>query len=113
MCYQSDIANQFEFIQSNWVNNGNIGGHLVGQDGIIGQGENTFKKALPKKWGNNEPTNACNFSNPNSGFVKMKGGEYFFTPSISFLKSIASRQSFISKKRRTKVHQEGIFSVLG
>lgn len=89
MCYQASIANQFQFIQQKWVNEGEIGpGRFVGQDGIIGQGHDTFPKRLPQQWGQDMPDQACDFSNPNSGFVTMRGGEYFFTPSISFLVSL-------------------------
>ena len=84
MCYQSNIAKQFEFIQSTWVNQGNIGGRPVGQDGLIGQGPNATVKTLPVQWGNAAPANPCKFG----GHVTMKGGEYFFTPSISFLSSL-------------------------
>jgi Dyp-type peroxidase family len=85
-CYQSSILNQFEFIQKSWSNEGDIGGRPVGQDAIIGQGLNATQKFLPSQWGvnaNNQPT-PLTFRD----FVKMKGGEYFFTPSLSFLKNI-------------------------
>lgn len=85
MCYQSSIVNQFEFIQETWVNKGTVGKHgPVGQDGIIGQGPNNFQKTLPKQWGVPSPTSNITFT----GHVTLKGGEYFFTPSISFLKSL-------------------------
>ena len=87
MCYQSSIAQQFEFIQSQWVNQGNINNKLVGQDGIIGQGHNDTQKHLPEKWGKPK-SKGCEFNNDKSGFVKMKGGEYFFTPSISFIETL-------------------------
>jgi Dyp-type peroxidase family len=85
-CYQSSIVNQFEFIQQSWANDGNIGGRFVGQDAIIGQGANSTPKSLPIQWGiapNSQPV-----SPTFRDFVKMKGGEYFFTPSISFLRNI-------------------------
>lgn len=90
MCYQSDIEAQFEFIQHEWVNLGNFAGRIVGQDGLIGQGQNDFQKQLPEQWDVNGNLNNCDFSNPKSGFVTMKGGEYFYTPSISFLKSLST-----------------------
>jgi Dyp-type peroxidase family len=87
MSYQNDIARQFEFIQHTWANQGNIGGNLVGIDGIIGQGTNTTNKFLPDQWGDGNPNNnTIDFE----GFVKMLGGEYFFTPRIDFLKSLAT-----------------------
>jgi Dyp-type peroxidase family len=96
MCYQSSIDRQFEFIQQSWVNHGEIGpGNFIGQDGIIGQGSNIFQKQLPNQWGLDGNPGNCAFSNPTSSFVTMKGGEYFFTPSISFLKSLKIEQKKI------------------
>ncbi len=85
MCYNSDISRQFEFIQSSWANKGDIGGHLVGQDGIIGQGPNSTDRKLPSQWGT---ANGLKSMKDFKGFVTNKGGEYFFTPSISFLKGL-------------------------
>ena len=85
-CYQSNIGSQFEFIQSTWVNHGTVGSATreVGQDGIIGEGPNPFQKTLPQQWDVPAPTSNITFK----GHVTLKGGEYFFTPSISFLKSL-------------------------
>ncbi len=89
MCYQSNIAAQFEFIQNQWANNGEIGlNNFVGQDGIIGQGQNAFNKFMPTQWGNSLLKSKCAFSNPQNNFVKMLGGDYFFTPSIDFLNNL-------------------------
>ena len=85
MCYQANLSNQFEFIQSTWANQGNISGHLVGQDPIIGQGPNATDRKLPDQWGT---ANGLQSVKTFSGFVTNRGGEYFFTPSISFLKSL-------------------------
>jgi Dyp-type peroxidase family len=103
MSYQAHIGKQFEFIQNNWANHGHIAGHNVGQDGIIGQlspvpGGLPFKpatpdllnKKLPEQWGEDVPQAAPDISF--QSFVKNKGGEYFFTPSISFLQSLSEKK---------------------
>ncbi|MEO6282996.1 MAG: Dyp-type peroxidase [Dyadobacter sp.] len=85
MCYQSSIKTQFEIMQGFWANEGNIAGHVVdGQDSLIGRGTNP-PKTLPKQWDQPAQSNPFSFH----GFVKNKGGEYFFTPSIGFLRGLA------------------------
>jgi Dyp-type peroxidase family len=100
MSYQAHIGKQFEFIQNNWANHGHIAGHNVGPDGIIGQPSpvptglpfrpatpNFLPKKIPTQFGVAVATDAPEIKF--DGFVKMKGGEYFFTPSISFLKALS------------------------
>jgi Dyp-type peroxidase family len=90
MAYNSLIAKQFKFTQQIWVNNTNFplvpaGSH--GIDPVIGQGAaNPNHQKLPKDWDNPAAGNANNVSF--AGFVKMKGGEYFFSPSLTFLKDL-------------------------
>ncbi|WP_294820789.1 hypothetical protein [uncultured Flavobacterium sp.] len=85
-CYQSNIGNQFEILQQFWANMGNIAGHLVGgEDSLISQGANPVK-TLPQQWGGAKQTDPFAFGN----FVTTRGGEYFFTPSIDFLKSLSA-----------------------
>ncbi|WP_342087712.1 Dyp-type peroxidase [Dyadobacter sp. OTU695] len=87
MCYQSSIERQFEFIQQAWANHGEIGpGNFVGQDAIIGQGPNATIKSLPGQW--NTDDDRQNVPTEFRDFVTMKGGEYFFTPSIGFLRGL-------------------------
>jgi Dyp-type peroxidase family len=86
-CYQSSIQGQFEVIQKFWANDGNIQddpNKNIAIDGIIGQGNNANVKTLPKRWNNATGSNPVSFS----GFVTNRGGEYFFTPSISSLKNL-------------------------
>ncbi len=88
MCFQADIALQFEFIQSS-LNNPDLPEKKSGIDPISGQtpGRQSLSDlAWPRTWGNSgdiykDIFNSC---------VSLKGGEYFFAPSISFLKNIAS-----------------------
>lgn len=100
-CYQSDILEQFEFIQRVWSNNpfflepaksGKKSQHydVTGLDPVIGQKHPTSPGAAqparnwPSAWG--QPTKKCPVDF--AGFVSMKGGEYFFSPSLTFLRSL-------------------------
>lgn len=101
MSYQAHIGKQFEFIQNNWANHGHIAGRNIGQDGVIGQVSELpatglpFKpdrpdlqpRRLPEQWGHDVSLAAKQISF--GGFVRNKGGEYFFTPSISSLRRLA------------------------
>ena len=100
MSYQAHIGKQFEFIQNNWANHGHIAGRNIGQDGVIGQDSPVppglpFKpeqpdlqpRRLPEQWGHDVDPAAPEITF--GGFIKNKGAEYFFTPSISFLRLLA------------------------
>ena len=82
MCFQSSIKNQFAFIQKDWVNQKSFLRGGTGLDPIIGQGPKSDQK-WPVNWGGVE-TEKFEFS----GFVTMKGGEFFFAPSIPFLRAL-------------------------
>ena len=89
MCFQRSIPNQFGFMQVIWANNKDFLNPLVnssqaqtGLDPVIGQGAHSNQN-WPPVWGN-PATQPFDFS----GFVRMKGGEYFFAPSIPFLRSL-------------------------
>jgi Dyp-type peroxidase family len=79
--YQSDIANQFEFTQTLWVNNPGFPVAGTGIDPIIGQpGKASLKHN--KQWG--DPAKGKQ-AGQFGGHVKMRGGGYFFAPSRSTL----------------------------
>lgn len=86
MCFQSNIENQFEFIQKQWANNEDFLLRKTGIDPVIGQhqkNQNPMEQSWPAVWGRS-------VKRPFSfhGFVTLKGGEYFFAPSLSALKKI-------------------------
>jgi deferrochelatase/peroxidase EfeB len=88
MCYQSDIRQQFEFLQANWANNQDFPVQGAGHDAITGRvsaDEEAIEQKWPKQW-NDRQRRRISYGFPS--FVRLKGGEYFFAPSISFLKSI-------------------------
>ncbi len=86
MAYNAEIERQFEFTQISWANSTQFAGN-TGIDPIIAQTTNPagFQK-WPVKWGQagKDPSTPFSFAN----FVTMKGGEYFFTPCLSFLKKL-------------------------
>ncbi|MCY7375245.1 MAG: hypothetical protein LH472_04655 [Pyrinomonadaceae bacterium] len=89
MCFQSSIPKQFGFVQARWANTSAFFGKSeVGIDPIVGQNPDLmdfeYQKWYPK-WGDDaEPPKPFEFKT----FVKLKGGEYFFAPSISFLRKL-------------------------
>lgn len=79
MCFGNSIANQFAFIQKNWVNAPDFVKGGVGLDPVIGEGAAPDQN-WPLAWGGTA-TKPVGFE----GFVTLKGGEYFFAPSLPFL----------------------------
>lgn len=56
----------------------------TGQDPIVGQGRLDPEPRWPKKYG----VPGATFAKGIEKSVSMRGGEYFFVPSIPFLKSV-------------------------
>jgi len=89
VCYQSNLENGFEFVQKNWANTPkfppkkiNNAPFVSGFDPIIGQ-----KNGQPREMaGVNASDQGQDLSLP-IDFVVSKGGAYFFSPSISALKT--------------------------
>jgi Dyp-type peroxidase family len=84
MCFQSDIESQFEHIQRVWCNDDPDQFYEPhGLDPLIGQGPSRIPQKWPLEWG--QP-NQKEFEFRD--FVELKGGEYFFAPSMKFLKTL-------------------------
>lgn len=90
MCFQKDIRRQFEFLQANWANNENAPAQGTAPDAIIGRtraGQKGSAQTWPRRW-NGRRNDEQGFSF--QSFVTLEGGEYFFAPSISFLRNITT-----------------------
>ena len=87
MSYQKSIEGQFEVIQKKWANDEDFINRKdtdkVGIDFIIGQSDSRALGAYAKEWGKPK-TKQLGFDQ----FVTMKGGGYFFAPSMEFLKNV-------------------------
>ena len=79
-CYQSSIEDQFEFVQSRWVNNADFPQSGDGVDAILNEADN-LRTTVP---GVSPPELAL------EPFITMTGGAYFFSPSLSALQLLAS-----------------------
>jgi len=94
MCFQQNVEEQFEFIQRTWVDNEHFPTGIptlgilqrdTGDDPLIGQDLNESQR-WPKIWGNKDGgKKSFNFESA----ISLKGGEYFFAPSLPFLKSLS------------------------
>ena len=84
MCLQASIARQFEFIQGQWLNRGNVFTLGEDQDVLVGPQD----AAGPHKM--TVPGNPPFFLGPLQRVVTVKGGEYFFVPGINGLQFLAA-----------------------
>lgn len=84
-CCQADLANQFEHLQRQWASDAQFPIPKTGKDPVIGQPANgvSCRLEFPDPWGT-----AKRLSFSLQSFVTMKGGEYFFAPSIPFVRSL-------------------------
>lgn len=84
-CYQSSIADQFAFMQEQWVNSVNfVRPAGTGQDTVIGQGVRTTKQKWPDPWGSNTTKTLPDIGQT----VFNRGGEFFWAPSMTFLERL-------------------------
>jgi Dyp-type peroxidase family len=85
MAYMASLEAQFEFTQKSWANNSDFVRPATGIDPVIGQSSNQSQHThiYQDGWFNGA---AQEFSFQN--FVHMQGGEYFFAPSLSFLRGV-------------------------
>ncbi|HRI59389.1 MAG TPA: Dyp-type peroxidase, partial [Saprospiraceae bacterium] len=101
MSFQANLAEQFEYIIRHWINNVNYDQQLTGVDIMAGTGINrAFSRwYFPVNWDNDDP-DAKVLLTPNEldPCIRYLEGEYFYAPSISFLKNIKHLSTFSSNK---------------
>lgn len=96
MAFNADLVDQFEFVQKNWANNGGFpkhnSPHTPGLDLVIGHGIRT-EMDCPLSWdakladaGSFGVADPADPTKPVAQAVTMKGGDYFFMPSLAFLR---------------------------
>lgn len=94
MAYMADLEKQFEFTQQSWADNPTFAGNLnpakgrppTGVDPVIGQTANDAERQHTYLDGHT--AGAKPSVQGFASFVHMKGGEYFFAPSLSFLRGV-------------------------
>ena len=86
MAYNNSLERQFEFTQSAWANNSGFARHDTGRDPVIGTGAAGHQ--WPRAW--DDPT-AGKLAFDFDSFVRLRGGEYFFAPSLSFIRGLTAR----------------------
>ncbi len=79
--FQASISRQFEGVQVQWLNAGNIFGLGHDKDFLLGDPHGTGKMTIPGK----PPF----FLSPQEVFVRTRGGEYLFVPGMTALAALA------------------------
>ncbi len=80
-CVNASISRQFEFVQQTWLNNDKFDGLYQGRDPIVGENDGTPQSQMVVQ---GEPERKVVTGLPR--FVQVKGGAYFFLPSVRALK---------------------------
>ncbi len=107
LSYQASIADQFAYIQKNWLNNPHYPENRVrevpGIDPLVGRHAAPAGESDSQKWPRSD---RGQFAQLFSEVVRFRGGGYYYAPSISFLREQAGLltpagpvpQQFVSKE---------------
>lgn len=108
-CYQANLLRQFEFLQRDYANDGDfLYGYEPGLDPIAGQGvtdgsqmsyDRTKLVPIGQRWlPYPKAPRAEHVPFSFHSFVTMKGGEYFFAPSLDFFELLATGEKPSAKE---------------
>jgi Dyp-type peroxidase family len=87
MALNASIGRQFEFVCQQWIEYGDDARQGSDRDPLVG---NHLRNDTFMIQGSTEPRNPPFFCGGLPNFVELRGGEYFFVPSITALKMIAA-----------------------
>lgn len=86
MVLNSSIFRQFEFVQQQWIEYGNDNHQGSDKDLLLGNHEGRGKVMIQ---GSTDPRNPPHICMGLPNFVELRGGDYFFIPSLTALRLIA------------------------
>jgi len=105
----ADIARQFEFIQQSWLNHPQFGGMFNDRD-LVGSVNQKTEKANEDLRGTSLQRDSVRLrlTPPENPLVQVRGGGYFFLPSLKALKFLASDNTGenIRSYRRIEIAEE-------
>jgi hypothetical protein len=82
ICFNADIARQFETVQADWCNDGDSLGLGAEQDYLLATRDPSAPMAIPSKV-------SPGFLPAVPGLVRTRGSEYLFLPGITALHNLA------------------------
>jgi len=89
-CINTDISRQFEFVQQMWINNPKFSGLYTDRDPLIGSNRDLSIPEEQEPWRMTIPRQPVRRRLAElPRFVSVRGGGYFFLPSISALYFLA------------------------
>ena len=83
----ASISRQFEFVYQQWIQNGDDAWQGNDKDILVGNHEGRGRFMIQ---GTKDPANPPFMCSGLPNFVELRGGEYFFVPSMTALKMIAT-----------------------
>jgi Dyp-type peroxidase family len=87
LAFNADLERQFEFIQRRWINDGDKFRQGNDRDPVIGSHDGDGRMVIPGDEREGRPPFFCGGI---PRFVATKGGDYFFSPSLTGLRLMAS-----------------------
>lgn len=87
MALNASLSRQFEFVQQQWINYGNDFKLGEDRDPLAGGNDSKGRFVIPGDAGKQEDPFICSQL---PSFVKLRGGEYFFVPSLTALRLLAA-----------------------